>query len=236
MLKKIIITILLFSGFNYAGAQLPVGILLPVPDALRKNAHSVIREETEVFEIKSIDKAYYRVHELITVLDENDKNKLNFFLDADKFHSLENVSLVIYNSAGEKIKKYDKKDLFVVNNIGEGLVSDGKYYYTTTPVINSYPAHMLLDYEIKFNGLLHYPSYQVQAEEQSVEKSSFTVIVPVDLDIRYKEKNVKLAPLVSSDKSNKIYNWSVTNMPALRYESESVSPESRYPRDPAGTQ
>jgi len=228
-MKKIFTSCLALFVFKFSYTQLPAGFLAPIPDTLKKNAHSVTREEETVFEIRAIDKGSCRIHRMITVLDETDKDELDFEMHTDKFHLLDDVSVIIYNSTGEKIKNYNKKDLSVVTNIGEGLVSDGKVYYMQAPAVKSYPVHIQLDYEIKYNGLLHYPAYHVQVSGQSVEKSTFTAIVPADLDLRYKEKNIKLAPEITTDKGNKIYKWTVKNLPAIRYEPESVSFESRYP-------
>jgi len=227
-MKKILaqlFALLMFS--NICMSQISVMSLLPVSESLKKGAHSVKREETITFEIKAIDKAYYKVHKLVTVLDESAENELYFIEYTDKFHLLEEASIVLYNNAGKEIRKYSKNEM-VNFNAGEGLVSDGKFYLLKIPT-SSYPVHIQIDYEIKFNGLLHFPSYEVQSIDQAVEKSSFTVIVPADLDIRYKERNVNIPPVISMDNKKKIYNWSTQNMNALRYEEGSVSYESYYP-------
>ena len=213
---------------NCCAAQLSLAALLPVNDSLKKNAHSIKREETIVFEIKAVDKAYYQVHKLVTVLDESAKKELYFIEYADKFHLLQEASVILYNASGVQIKKYSKKDM-INFNAGEGLVSDGKIYLLDIPT-SSYPVHIQMDYEIKYNGLLHYPAYEVQSINQSVEKSSFTVIVPADLDIRYKERNVGIPAVVTTDNNKKTYSWSTQNMRALRYEEGSVSYESYCPK------
>ena len=226
-IKKVItlLTSFLIIG-NVCLAQVS-NILLPVSESLKKNAHSVKREETIVFEIKAADKAYYNIHKLVTVLDESAKSELYFIEYTDKFHSLEEVKIVLFNNAGKEIKKYSKSDL-VSFNAGEGLVSDGKVYLLDIPN-SSYPVHVQMDYEIKYSGLLQYPSYRVQSINQSVEKSSFTVITPTNLDIRYKERNIHISPTISTDNKRKTYLWSTQNMNALRYEEGSVSYDSYYP-------
>ena len=228
-MKKISIQIIVGIFFTSScTAQLSISTLLPLDETLKKNAHSVKREEMIVFEIKALDKAYYKVHKLVTVLDESAKNELYFIEYADKFHSLEEASIILYNASGDRIKKYNKKDMTSFN-AGEGLVSDGKIYLLDVPT-NSYPVHIQMDYEVKYNGLLQYPSFKVQSIGQSVEKSTFTVIVPADLDIRYKERNIAIPAVIKNDDHKKIYSWSTQNMSALRYEEGSVSYESYCPQ------
>ena len=221
-----LITALLFSS-RLLLAQLPVSALLPVAENLRQHANSIKREEDIVFEIKAHDKAYYKVHKLVTVLNESAKDELQFDCYADKFHSLEEATITLYDSYGKQVKKYHKKDL-IFFNYGEGLVSDGKYYFLNIPASN-YPVHIQMDYEIKYNGLLSYPAYWVQSINQSVMNSTFTVSVPASLDIRYKERGFKVAPAITNDDSKKVYKWAVSDMKALKYEDGSVSYESYFP-------
>jgi hypothetical protein len=47
-----------------------------IPAELKKNAHSVKREELIEFEVRSTDKAFYTVHKVITILDEAGKDFL----------------------------------------------------------------------------------------------------------------------------------------------------------------
>lgn len=222
----LILTVLLFAN-SLIYSQLPVSALLPVAENLRQHANSIKREEDIIFEIKAHDKAYYKVHKLVTVLNESAKDELQFDSYADKFHSLEEATIILYDSYGKVIKKYNKKDL-IFYSYGEELVSDGKYYFLNIPASN-YPVHVQIDYEIKFNGLLSYPAYRVQSINQSVIKSTFTVSVPASLDIRYKERGFQIAPAITNEDSKKIYKWTANEMKALKYEDGSVSYESYFP-------
>ncbi|MBS1733205.1 MAG: DUF3857 domain-containing protein [Bacteroidetes bacterium] len=215
--------LLAFAGYS----QTSLKLLTPINPELKKNAHSVKREEVISFNIKSKSKASYKVHRLVTVLDESAGEELYFATYADKFHLLEDMSITVYNAFGAEVKKYSKKDMTSFN-AGEGLVSDNKIYVLRIPN-NSYPVHVETDYEIRYNGLLHYPEYEVQSIEQSVENSTFTATVPADLDIRFKNRNVDIAPAVITDGGKKSYTWAVKNKAALRHEEGSVSYESYCP-------
>jgi hypothetical protein len=112
---------------------------------------------------------------------------------------------------------------------GEGLVPDGKVHYLK---INptAYPISLQTDYTLKFNGLCHYPSYEIQQPAQSIEKAHFTVRMPSEMELRYKLQNCTLAPTISQEGKNKIYEWDFNLLPAVKYEEGSVSRESRYPK------
>ena len=227
-MKKIRILILLsVTTLNIKAQSWPVD-LSATSESLKKHAHSIKREESIVFDVRSADKAYYKVHEVITVLDESAKSELFFHTNTDKFHSLEEITITLYTAAGSKIKKYTKSDLTSFND-GEGLVSDGKVYLLNIPN-NVYPVTVEYNSEYKFNGMVEYPDYVIQSVGQSVEKSSYTVIVPADLDLRYKAVNTDIKPTISTENNKKTYVWSTHDMKALRYEEGSVNDISYYPR------
>ncbi len=214
---------ILVSGY----AQNKIFDVNSIPENLKKNACSVIREERISFEVTSIDKATYKVHRVVTVLNENGKDELEFHEFSDQFQSLESASIQLFDSKGAFLHKYKKSDLSK-QTAGEGLVPDGKVYFIGLPA-PVYPITMLIDYEIKFNGLLQYPGYHFQLPEQSVENSVYVASVPLDLDLRFKGKNTHIIPVTTTDGKIKTYTWTIKNLPALEYEAGSVSYESRYP-------
>ena len=226
-MKKITITIISAIALLSSHAQNKPFDTSAIPEELKKNAYSVIREERIVFEVKSMGKAAYKVHKVVTVLNENGKDELQFQAYSDKFHSLESVSIQLFDSKGASLKKYKRSDLSM-QSTSTDLISDNKTYFLPAPATN-YPVTMQVDYELNYNGILRYPGYQLQLPEQSVENSNFVAIVPAGLDLRFKGKNTNLVPVITNDGKIITYSWSVKNMPALEHEAGSVSYESRYP-------
>jgi hypothetical protein len=204
-MKKIILGIGTFClAQGILAEEKPYDVALIQPD-MKKNAHSIIREERIEFEVKSIARAAYRVHKVVTVLNENGKRQLIFAQDTDKFQSLENASIQYYDAKGNLLKKYKRSDLSK-EAIGSGLVPDGQLFYLELPSPH-YPLTMVVDYEVKYDGLLNYPDYQVQSPEQAILNSTFKAIVPAELDLRYKAKNTGLIPVTSDDGKLKTYTW-----------------------------
>jgi len=211
-----------------AFAQSGIYTASSVAEAMKKNAYSVIREERIEFEVKSVNKAYYKVHKVITVLNEAGKEELFFYEIADQFRSLESFGIQTFDANGKLLHKYSGSDL-TKQATGEGLVPDAKVYYLNTPA-PTFPITIQIDYEVKYNGILDYPDFELQLPEQSVEHAVFITKVPPELDLRYKAKNTTLVAEVTTDDKYKVYSWSVNNLPALEYEPGSVSRESRYPK------
>jgi hypothetical protein len=227
-MKKINYTLVFVVMCINAFAQTGNYSVSTIPEAMKKNAFSVIREQRIEFEVKSVSKAYYKVHSVVTVLSEAGKEELFFYEIADQFRSLESFGIQTFDANGKSLHKYSGSDL-TKQATGEGLVPDGKVYYLNTPA-PAYPITIQIDYEVKYNGILDYPDFELQLPEQSVEHAVFITKVPAELDLRYKAKNTTLAAEVTTDDKYKVYTWSVNNLPALEYEQGSVSRESRYPK------
>jgi hypothetical protein len=199
-----------------------------IPPALLKNVTTIKREDIHEFEVKDINKARYKVLTTTTLLNESAKNNLVFVQYADKFHSLEEANIEVFDAKGISIKKYDKGDLNK-QATGEGLVPDGKVYYLQIPV-SSYPVTVKFAYEIKYKGILNYPNFEIQTPSESVEKAEYTAIVPSSLDLRYKAKNIIANANITNNSSDKIYNWQFTNLTSFNYEAGAVSRNDRYPQ------
>jgi hypothetical protein len=208
-------------------AQITSYDLSSVPEPVKKDADVIKRFEDIVFEVTDIDRSSYKVHKMVTVKNEKGKSALSLHIETSKIVSLSDATITVYDAFGRQVNKYKKKDMRTVAS-GEGLIEDGFVTYITVPA-STYPVTVEYDFELKFKETLFFPDYDIIRPGQGVERSSFTVKVPKDLDLRYKEKNIKLAPQITEDAQYKLYKWSVTNLAPIEDEAGAVSSESRYP-------
>lgn len=199
-----------------------------IPAALRKNTHSVKRNERYEFEIRSASRALLTTSRAITLLDETAKDELSFYASTSKFYSLGDVSILLYDSNGVLMKKYNRKDLSSASN-GEELVPDGKVYYLK-PNVNSYPVTIEFLYEINYNGLYTYPAFHIQEPGQSVERTAYVLRIPREMEFRYRAKNTSLEPVIDeTDKKYRSYTWTASLLPARQYEEGSGPLENSFP-------
>lgn len=208
-------------------AQLTSYAASAIPEAIRKDASVIKRYENIFFEITDIDRAYLKSHRVYTVLNPEGVWALRFVNHSDKFNVLVDAEIKVYDADGRQINKYKKKDL-IVSAYSDGLIDDGKYSYFNIPA-SSYPITVEFISEEKYKGSLHFAPYQLIIPGEGVMQSTFTAKVPRNLDLRYKEKNISLAPKVTEDEKYKTYVWSVSNLSPIESEEGAVSFESRYP-------
>ncbi|MEO8852868.1 MAG: DUF3857 domain-containing protein [Ginsengibacter sp.] len=227
MMKKVMMGILMYSIIPICFSQKNIYDASTISDSLKKNAHSVKREEIIKFDVKDIGQAYLSVHQVITVLDAEGQDELMFVQASDEFRKLTDAEIKVFDAQGKPINRYKMKEMKSTAT-GDGLVVDGKMYYFQVAA-PSYPITVQYDYETKYKGTLNYPDYRIQRPEQSVENSNYTVSVPSDLDLKFKAQHIVLSPAVSNSNKNKIYVWKVQDLPSVSYEEGAVSYESSYP-------
>ncbi len=221
--------ILLFSIFTLARSEAQSFSFdtASIAPEIRKGANVVVRDEKIEFEVSDIDQSKLHVHRIETVLNEKGKTALYISQETDKFRILDDIEIKVYDAAGKTINKFKEHDFSTIAGVEEFL-DDYKTYYLRIKV-PSYPVTIETDYKIKYKGSLLYPAYHILESEEGVEYSSFTARVNKDIDLRYKEKNIKLTPDITVDGDYKVYTWSVSNLSPIRYEENTVSYESRYP-------
>jgi len=195
--------------------------------ALIKNASVIKEEENILLEITAIDRFTYTVHKVETILNEKGKDELDFMQYTNKYISLENAEIKVFDAARKQVTKFSRKDMVTVAN-GEGLIEDGYVTYLKIPA-PAYPITVEYNYQLKYKGTVNYPSFNIMSSGEAVMKSTFTARVLKELDLRYKEKNIQLKPDINEDTKYKQYQWTVTAMNPLEYEEGTVKYESRYP-------
>ncbi|MCK4661606.1 MAG: DUF3857 domain-containing protein [Bacteroidales bacterium] len=220
------INILLFFVFICFKNVLPAEIkynIDSIPDKLTENANAVIRIHETVFTINSINNATLKVKHAVTILNEGGDCWARFIEYYDMLILISNIKANIYNAKGElilKVKKSDIEDYSAVS--GYSLYEDSRVKYIE-PVVNKYPYTVEYEYMLKYNGLLHYPTWQpIDKYKVSLQKAVFIVNAPTELEFRYKEYNLVNNVEISKTNNISTYKWLLENINA--YEKEPFSP------------
>jgi len=227
MIKKCLLVIAALYTMGSLQAQVGLFDLPMVPEAVKKDANVIKRLEDIEVEVSDVDKVTLKVHKILQIQNEKGRSQLSFWKYSSKLISLGDASITLYDLFGRQLVKYKKKDMRTFA-YGEGLIDDG-FVTGVDAAAPTYPLTVEIEYEQKFRTTLTLPTYDIITPGQGVMKSSYTVKVPKDMDLRYKEKNIKLAPQISEDGSYRLYKWSVANLPPIEDEAGAVENGSRYP-------
>lgn len=223
MKKLICYTVLLLMGYGLQAQKIPG--LLTVPENVKKNASVITHYDDMIFEVTDLDRASLTVHKSFTIVNETGKAFLSFVVPTSRYSSLEDAEIKVFDMLGRQVQRVKKKDMRTVAN-GEGLIDDGymTYYQVSVP---SFPVTLEITYERKYKGTLWYPVFSIAGSGEGVERASCIVKVPKELDLRYKERNTTIKPVITEEGKYKIYKWSAQNLPPVEYEEG--GPGSRYP-------
>lgn len=219
---RCILATMLMSGM--LRAQKPYDVDL-IEAALKKEANAVIRLQEEVHDIKTISQAVTRSHFVVTVFNEKGADEfscLNVFYN--KFIKIRSIEGALYDAKGNKLESLKKADIREYSNFdGANEVTDNRQKYACFGK-KTYPFPYTIEFsftEENTNGMF-YPHWSPMAHEHTgIEKSVFSVSVPVGLSFRYKEFNVPVVNIVRSEKET-IYHWSLGQAVPVTFEEYMV--------------
>ncbi|ADB36493.1 DUF3857 domain-containing transglutaminase family protein [Spirosoma linguale] len=224
-MKKLFFLPLLLSQPVLAQTEYQADVL---PQALRENAHAVVRRHETLFTVKSSGEATQRIHSIVTVLDEQGDNHAKMAVAYDKLSKVTNLEGSLYDAAGKLIKKLKKTDISDYSSYTDyNLFDDNRLKSASFPKQPVYPYTVEFTVETNERNLMFYPTWLPQNEEHlSVEQATFTVSMPKGLALRYKEMNLPLAGVSTpSAGGGTLYSWKLANTPAM--ELEPISPPAR---------
>ncbi|MGZ3880768.1 MAG: transglutaminase-like domain-containing protein [Flavisolibacter sp.] len=217
---------IIFSLFLLAGHSQSYSVA-SIPEELKKNAAVVTLLDNTNVDVEDVDKASVKTQKIFTILNEEGKGALIFSQYCNKYVSLDDAEIKMYDKNGKQIARIKKKELFNTA-IGEGLIEDGymSYYRLSTA---TYPVTVEYNYEIKLKSILNLPTFQLIGSKEAVVESNYSIKGPADINIRYKAKFTSITPQVTDEGKYKIYKWTVKNLPAVEDEDGSASGDSKFP-------
>lgn len=205
VLVSLLLRLSSFAGDGeYAVSKIPLSLL--------KNTNIIIRLESEVFELQSLDKLLMKHHYVITILNEEGSKFARLIESYDKFNEIKSIEGTLYDASGNKIKSLKSKDIEDVSGSSSMTMVDDDRYKIHNFYYKVYPYTVEYTVEEVMKQTMFFPSWRpVWDEYVSVENSSFSLKVPKDYLVRYKEFNCPTTAVVKEEGDKKIYSWGLTN-------------------------
>lgn len=182
-------------------------------------AGSVVRNEEVSIEVKDLDNAVYHIKKAITVLNKNGDDDAHIVIYHDKAEIIKNIKGLVYDESGKQIGKFSESNFEDENVGGFSLFDNGRIEHYL-PSVTSYPYTIAYEYEVKSKQTLNFNTWIPNDNlGVAVEKSSFTFICKPDFKIKFKESNLPVKAIVSTNAQGlKTYSWQVSNLKAIKYE------------------
>jgi hypothetical protein len=216
-MKKILVLTILFFAFisNFAIAQIDDYAVSAIPEALKKDANTVIRYEKMTFEVSSVNKGTVKYKGIITVLDKKSRyTDVVVFYDK-AFDDVKLFNVRVYDANGKLAKKIKDKEVTDHSSYSNNIFDEGRYKYADA-TYTEFPYTVEYEYTRTRSMTMFYPDWNINHDfEISVEKSEYEIITPQEIQVRHKAKNIEVEPLIRNEAGLNYYSFSASNMPAL---------------------
>ncbi len=137
----------------------------------------------------------------------------------DKYIKVNGIDARIYNVLGQEVNKLKKSDILDYSAFHDfSLYEDNrmKYFEMKYP---DYPYTVSYEIEMDISSLIYMPSWQpLDHFRESVESSVLKVIVPENMEIKYKSMHVIEPVKIETIDGKKIYTWEAKNIKAIERE------------------
>ena len=197
-----------------------------IPDSLVTNANIIKRYEEFTLTIKSPGKFTSHERHVYTILNDNARDYAHYQASYDHFTSIDYLSATLYNGNGNELKHLKKAEIEDQGDIdGYTLMND-----TRLKLCNffnrSYPYTVDFEEDDTNDGVLAFPGWRpAHGADMSVQYSKYVIIAPKEYEVRYKQLNFTIPPVITQKGNSKTYTWEVRNIPARL--PEVLSPRSQ---------
>ncbi len=227
---RIQIFLWLLSGFSISLFGQEEYSVDKIESSLLENADAVVRTHRRVVEIEAIDRVVETTFRVVTVLNESGESYVRALEFYDESSKIKEQEAIIYDKHGEELEKIKSRDFKDQSNFASFvLFSDNRVSYMDyTP--REYPYTVKYTSEVESINSVFMPDwFPVEGYDVSVENSSFQLINPDKIPLRYSERNLG-GLQVEKQNTDFELNYSLSNVPAYEYEVLSPSFESFSPR------
>lgn len=186
---RFLISSILFVATGAAKAQKPDDLAMQtIPAGLQMHAHAVVRYEDVTLEIESPERMTERHSKIVSILDQQGLKQARFFVPYDRFSTVDDLRMEIYDAVGKSIKTYKQKDFkdrpFYLDDVEMAM----EYRYLSLDMIPLAPPFTLeFKWTIVRRGILDYPNITPQDDYFiAVENARYEVQLPKNMALRYK--------------------------------------------------
>lgn len=205
-----------------------------IPESLKKDVNSVVREDDVTFKIVSQRSAVETGHWVVTILNSGGSELAEWAMSYDKLRKVTALRAAVYDKDGRLLKRV-KSGEFKDESAFDGMYSDNRSKSVDLR-LNTYPYTVEIEYELEYKFLFYIPSMTfIPDEKVSVQRARYALEYPDGLQPRYRVQNVKQSPVESKTPGglNQI-SWTLTDLAPVSIEAMGPRFSQQVPRILAG--
>lgn len=209
--------VLIISLNAEAAGKYPIA---DIPEALLKNAGAVVREDLYDLEISSNNSSRLKHTFVVTIFKPNFVGLSIMELGYNKYLKVKNISCVVYNAMGEKVKVLSGDKIQDVSAVAGFSLFDENRKKIIDPDYQIYPFTVIFEYEYIYNFSFVYPTWMpYQNYQVSIQHSGMKVSQNLNFEpLRYLELNNAPACVKTLGENVVTYEWNLYNLPSIKSE------------------
>lgn len=215
------VTAFFLSGFFFLhGKEAPHYPISDIPEALKKDANAVVRDDQMIFTILSKSTASLQAHFAVTIFNANGKHFATSSVWYDKLRKITSMKAQVFDAEGMLIKKLKNNEI-TDHSAFEGLYSDNRVKVAELTQ-GRYPYTVEFEYEVEYKFLYLIDGSAInQYEDVAVQKASYQLNFPEHLKPRYKTYNIDREPEYKKINGLSSLTWTFENIKAQKFEAHS---------------
>lgn len=225
-----VLSLLLGGSASGIAKDAPAYPAAAIPEALKKNAHAIIRYNNTRLDIKELNDVNYTRKYAVTVLDEAGKKYAMLREGYNLQIRINKIKGRLLDAEGNELRSLKEKDITDRSTFGQSFVyhsdSRGKYYdFQQT----TYPYTVEYEIEERYKTTFFLPDWSPQPDNDcAVEQAEFILTYPTDLTINCQEFLMPsgLMRTESGTGDRKSVTWKTGQIPA--YERQPASKAGNY--------
>lgn len=229
-MTKQFVMVFIFSVYtNLFGAD-PKYSVSTIPADLKDGMYAVIRESESKFYIESRSSSTHYVRLVITILNSQAKQHASLTVGYDKLTKIESIKAAVYDAEGNQIKKLKQNEITDQSSIsGFTLYDDSRVKHADLSQ-SVYPYTVEFEYVVVTKYLYSIPGFELYEDDEiSTEKSSYSLVYPLELKPRYKLFNVPDPELTIMPDKRESLTWRFENIKPNKFEKFSPSSDKVVP-------
>jgi len=217
---RLLVLVLVILGYTAQAGDERKYPVSAIPEELRKDVNVVFRVDETIFTINSRSTATHKVHQVITILNDNAKRFAQEHIFYDKLSKVTDLKAAVYDAEGSLIRRLKNSEIKDYSAFdGFSLYSDNRIKFVDQTQ-GTYPYTVEIEYSVELKSLYYVPDFIVlPSERSSVEYSRYQLIFPKELEPRFKVTAIDVAP-VKETLSNGMesVSWILKNVKPILYD------------------
>lgn len=190
-----------------------------IPKQLLVDAHAVYRIKNSHFIIEDINRATYKEHQVITILNKTGNGHAYIVAFYDKLRKVSKFTANVYDSKGGLIKRLKKSDIVDESSIDDGSLFDDSRVMSADLREDHYPYTIEIEKEISYKYLYSIPDWiALDGEDDAVQHSEYKITTPLELQPRFKQINFVSKPVIIKKNEVIEYLWQLEDLSAVKFE------------------